>query len=108
MEACANTYLINQHLAEREAAALRDERIDQLAQVRATQLTNSYGDWIEALREATWTDKLQAAHIAHLKGDTAEMGTFIAEMITGELQGPAKEWAEDEYQSEIENGYGEA
>lgn len=108
MEACANTHFTNQYIAGLDDQAAKAERIDQLAEVRLTQLQNSYGDWLEALRETTWTDKLKTAHIAFLRGDTAEMGTFIAEMITGELQGPAKEWAEDEYQREIENGYGEA
>ena len=110
MEACANTYLTNQHLAEQDALSAKAERIDELKERRAKVLAGSMGDFIEALQEATYLDspKWVRAQVAFVNSDHAELGRVLAELIQSELESMSEEWAEGEYQIEIKNGYGEA
>ena len=110
MEACANTHFTNQHLAEQDALSAKAERIDQLKERRAKALAGSMGDFIEALQESTYLDSPQwvRAQVAYVIGDHAEFGRVLAELVQAELESMSEEWAEGEYQIEIENGYGEA
>jgi hypothetical protein len=72
---------LNRHL---HAMEVRDAEHE----ARIASLTNDFGTFIEALREATWTDAaaLHDAFVAYTRtGDNEALGRAVRKLVDGEI-----------------------
>jgi hypothetical protein len=69
----------------------REERIEY----HRKQLDNSYGDFLEAWREAGWNEQVEA-HAAFVKGDAEDFGLAMMKAINKEFDLMAKSMADEE------------
>jgi hypothetical protein len=78
---------LNRHL---RAIEMRDAEHE----ARIASLTNDFGTFIEALREATWTDAaaLHEAFVAYARtGDDEALGRAMRKLVDGEINTMAEE-----------------
>ena len=92
----ANTHYRRAHEQAEVDADKRRERIEELTTLRFGTLKNSYQDWIDALREVTWTESERhlLAHHGATHGSDEMCGMQLCNLIDAELMRQAEEWAD--------------
>ncbi len=94
---CPVDYLLAKYEAQQVEQAQESERKRQRIEREKRELRASLGDFVEALREATWGNELEMTrlHIAHVNRDTAELGRLMYALIEKELELAAERITEE-------------